>query len=85
MLKELRKIIDRNADHCKKELKTIKMNQSKLDNSIAEIKTDLEVMERRLNVTEEQISDLENRIMETTQSEQQRERQTRKKKNESNI
>ena len=32
MLKELRKIIDRNADHCKKELETMKRNQSKLDN-----------------------------------------------------
>ena len=39
MLKELRKIIDRNAGHCNKELETIKWNQSKLDNSIAEIKT----------------------------------------------
>ena len=29
MLKELRKMIDRNADHCNKELETIKTNQSK--------------------------------------------------------
>ena len=53
MLKELRKIINRNADHCNKELETIKMNQSKLDNSIAEIKTNLEAMNSRLNDTEE--------------------------------
>ena len=38
MPKELRKIFDRNADHCNKELETIKRNQSKLDNSIAKIK-----------------------------------------------
>ena len=33
MLKELRKIIDRNADNCNKELETIKRSQSKLDNT----------------------------------------------------
>ena len=37
-------------------------------------------MNSRLNVTEEQISDLENRIMKTTLSEQQTERQMEKKK-----
>ena len=35
MLKELRKIIDRNAHHCNKELEAIKRNQTMLDNSIA--------------------------------------------------
>ena len=67
-LKELRKIIDKNADHCNEELETMKRNQSKLDNSIAMIKTNLEAMTSRLNDTEEQISDLEDRIMEITQS-----------------
>ena len=38
MFKKLRKIINRNADHCSKELETIKKNQSKLDNSFAKIK-----------------------------------------------
>ena len=41
-------------------------------------------MNSRLNVTEEQISDLENRIMKTTLSEQQTERQMEKKKEEEN-
>ena len=41
MLKELRKCIYRSADHCNKELETIRRNQSKLDNSIAEMKADL--------------------------------------------
>ena len=35
MLIELRKIIDRNADHCNKELETVKKNPSKSDNLIA--------------------------------------------------
>ena len=38
------------------------MNQSKLDNSIAEIKTNLEAMNSRLNSTEEWISDLEDSV-----------------------
>ena len=49
MLKKLRKIIDRNTDHCNKDLETIKVNQSKLLNSIAEIKNNLEAMNSRLN------------------------------------
>ena len=39
ILKELRKSINRNSDHYYKELERIKVNSSKLDNSIAEIKT----------------------------------------------
>lgn len=38
LLKELRKIIDRNAGHWNKGLETIKVSQSKLVNSIADIK-----------------------------------------------
>ena len=53
MLKELRKIINKNEDHCNKELETMKVNQSKLDNSITRIKTNLEAMNSRLNDTEE--------------------------------
>ena len=44
MPKELRKIFDRNADHCNKELEGIKKTQSKLDNSIAEVKTKLKAL-----------------------------------------
>ena len=68
MLTGLRKIINRNAGHCNKEQETIKMNQSKLDNSIAEVKTNIEAMNIRLNDTKEQISDLEDRKKEITQS-----------------
>ena len=53
MLTNLRKIVNRNADHCNRELETIKMNQSKIQNSIAEIKINLETMTSRLNGTEE--------------------------------
>ena len=54
------------------------MNQSKSDNSIAKIKTSLETM-NRINDIEKQINDLEGRVMEITQSEQQTGRQMEKK------
>lgn len=47
MLKEFRKITDKRC----KSLENTKMSQSKLDNSIAEIKTHLETMNSRLNDT----------------------------------
>ena len=46
MLKELRKIINRNTDHFNKELKTINRNQSKPDNWIAKINTKLKAMNK---------------------------------------
>lgn len=46
------------------------MNQSKLDKSTAKVKVNLEAMNRRLNDTE-QISELDDKIMGITQSEQQ--------------
>ena len=75
MLKVLGKIINRNVDHCNKELKMIKMNQSKIDNLTVKIKTNLEAMNIRLNDTEEWISDLEDRVTEITQSEKHTDRQ----------
>ena len=51
MLNEWKNIIDRNADNWNKELETIKMNQSKIDN--------LEKIKIRTNDTEEWISDLQ--------------------------
>ena len=68
ILKELRKAINRNADNCKKELEIIRRSQEKLENSFAEMKTELMRMNSRMTNTEEIISDLEDRIMETTQS-----------------
>ena len=80
MWKELRRILNRNADPCNKELATIKKNKSKLDNSIAEIKTNLGAMNSRLDNTKERISGLEDKIMEITQSKQQTAKQMEKKK-----
>ena len=79
MLTELWKTIDRNADHCNKELETVKRSQSKFNSSTAEMKLKLKTINIKLN-NAEQISDLENRIMEIIQSEWQTERQVWKKK-----
>lgn len=46
------------------------MNQSKVDNTIAKVRANLDAINNRLNYREEQISDLENRMMAITQSEQ---------------
>ena len=71
MLKELRKTVIRNVDHWYKDLESIKSNQSKSDNSITKMKTELKTVNSKLNNVEERISDLEDRITEITQSEQQ--------------
>lgn len=44
MLKKLRKAIIRNADHWHKDLESIKRRQSKLDNSITKMKTELKTV-----------------------------------------
>ena len=79
-MKELRKPIDINADYCKKKLEIVKRGQEKLENSFPETKTELKQMNSRVNNAEERISDLEGRIMEIIQSEQQLESQIKKKK-----
>ena len=72
ILKELRKAININVDYCKKELETVRRNQEKLENLFAELKA--------VNNAEDQLSDLEERIMYITQSEQQTESQMKKVK-----
>ena len=73
MLKELRKAIERNADDCKKELETVRRSQEKWEISFAERKAELKAMNSRMNNAEEWVSDLEGRIMEIIQSEQETE------------
>ena len=75
MLTELRKRIDVNSEHFNKELENMIKIQSEMNTSVAEIKNTLEEMNGRLSDTEKHRSDLEDRIMEITQSEQQKENQ----------
>ena len=53
ILKELRKVIDRNAGYCKKELESMRRNQEKLENSFGEKKAELKAMDSRTNNAKE--------------------------------
>ena len=75
ILKELRKAITISANHCNNELETIRRSQEKLKTSLTKTKAELKAMNSRMNNTEERISDLEDIIMETRQSKEQRESQ----------
>ena len=66
--------MDRHANHCNKELETIKRSQLKSKNSFAKKKAKLKAINTKLNNSEEQISDLEDRIMKIIQSEQQKDK-----------
>ena len=68
IVKELRKVFNRNADYCKKELETIRRRQEKLENSFAEEKSKLNATNSKINNAEERISDLQDRIIEITQT-----------------
>ena len=80
VLTKLGKRSDELNEHFNKELENIKKTQSETKSSINEIKNTLEKMNSRLSGTEECIRDLEDRKMEITQSEQQKEKQVKKMK-----
>ena len=63
------------ADYFRKEKENILISQEKLENSFAESQVELKALKSRMNNAEEQISDSEDRIMETIQSGQQTENQ----------
>ena len=78
--KEVRTSINANADYSKKELENIRRSHENLENSFAEMKVDIKALNSRMNNAEEQISDLEERIMEMTKSDQQTENEKKEKK-----
>ena len=72
-----------NADSFRKKLENTRRSQEKLENSFAEIQTELKAIISRMNNAEEWINDVEDRIMEITQTGQQTENQM--KKHEKNM
>ena len=76
---DLRADINSNADYFRKELGNIRRDQEKLENSFAEMQAKkLKALKSRMNNAEERINDMEDRIMEITQSGQQTEKQMKK-------
>ena len=73
ILKELREDMNSNADSYRKALGNIR-SQEKLDHSFAEMQTELKAVMSRMSNAEERTSDVEDRIMEITQSGQQTEK-----------
>lgn len=67
ILKEWRRAINRNAGYYKKEPETIQRSQ--LVNSFVKMKAELKDINNKLNNAKEQIRDLEDKIMEITQTE----------------
>ena len=61
------------ADYFRKKLETIWWSQEKLENSFAETQAELKALKNRMNNAEEWTSDLEDGIIEITQSGQQME------------
>ena len=53
ILKELREDMNSNADSLRKELENIRRSQEKLENSFAEIQTELKALKARMNNAEE--------------------------------
>ena len=53
ILKELREDTNSNADSLRKELENIRRSQEKLENSFAEIQTELKALKARMNNAEE--------------------------------
>ena len=81
--KKLKADMNSNADYFRKELENTRRSQEKLENSFVEMQIELKALKSRMNNAEELISDLEDRIMEIIQSEQQTESQM--KTHKSNI
>lgn len=63
-LTELEKGVDEHSEVFSKEIENIKMKQSELKNTVTEMKIILEKINNRLKDAEEQINDLEDRVME---------------------
>lgn len=79
ILKGLRRTIDKNAYYCKKEIEHIKKEPIRIRKLICwDKKTELKAISSKVDISEEQISDLDDRIMGIILSEQQRKRQIKK-------
>lgn len=70
MVTRLQKGVDEHRENFNKEIENTKKNQSKLKKTMTEMKTTLEGISSRLENAIEWISNLEDRVIESTQAEQ---------------
>ena len=84
MIKDLRKRmeakIEKMQEMFNKDLEELKNKQTEMNNKITEMKTTLEGNNIRITEAEEQISDLEDRMVEFTAAEQNKEKRTKRNK-----
>ena len=74
VLPKLKRRMEEHSENCHEETENKRKNQSELKNTITNMKNTLEGTNSRLEDAEEWISYLEDRVVEITQSEQQKER-----------
>ena len=79
MIQNLGNRMEKRQETCTKDLEEIKSKQTMMNNTIKEIKNSLEGMNSRIAEAEDRISDLEDKRVEITTAEQNKE-----KKNEKN-
>ena len=83
MMQNLGNRTDKMQETLNKDLDEIKRNQATMKNTINEIKNTLEGTNSRITEGEEQVSDLEDKIVEITTAEQNKEKRT--KRNEDSL
>ena len=83
MIQNLGNRIDKMQETFNKDVEELKRNQTMMKNTINEMKTTLEGINSRINEEEEWISDLEDRMVEFTAVEQNKEKRT--KRNEDSL
>ena len=87
MIQDLRKRmeakIEKMQEMFNKDLEELKNKQAEMNNTITEMKTALEGINSRITMAEERISDLEDRMVEFTAAEQNKEK--RMKRNEDSL
>ena len=78
MIQNLRNRTEKIQETFNKDLEELKSTKTMMNNTINEIKNSLEGINSRITAAEEQISDLEGKIVETTTAEQNKEKRMKR-------
>ena len=80
MLPKLKRRMEEHSENVNKQLENRRKNKSEMRKTITKMKNTLEIIKSRLDDTEEWIRDMEDKIVEITQSEEQKEKKNFKKR-----